>query len=107
MEAHGAADLTVPCRNGDLARRDEAGDLGRRGPRRPLAPQTALRRHVDVVDEAGDPIDETGVVPVRRLQHPHARRHDVEDARPGSSAAIHSSHGTDRALRSAGWSFGS
>jgi hypothetical protein len=85
MDADGAGDLAVAGGDRELSGPDQLGELGRRRPRRPVAPEPALGRRVDVVDEAGELIDEPGIVADRRIEQADGDRligaHRVEDAR--------------------------
>jgi hypothetical protein len=68
MHPDAADDPAVSGRDGDLPGADPLGELGRRRPCRPVAPEPALRNLVHVVDEAGQVIDEPRVATVGRLQ---------------------------------------
>ena len=74
VQPQAAGDAARPRGDGDLARADQRAELRRRGARRPVAPEPALRRRVDVVDETGQAIEEPCVVDDLRLQQANDRR---------------------------------
>ena len=68
LDADGAGEPVVDVRHDDLAGFDQVGHLGGGGAGRAASPEPVLGGLVDVVDERGQAVDQTGVAGGRGVQ---------------------------------------